>query len=201
LAELQAFSPLIGEDIFGVTIDNGAPYRLSGRGGAIQGIIAAIAQMIGLRQPDTVTAMVTVRIVGTQTPVDPVDPGPANPRPTDPDPTDPGPTDPVNTAPVAAAPTVGAPDPATGVVTGRINATDPDGDALTFTPAQPVTPKGAVSVTNSGTFTYLPSDTARQQAASATATDTDRTDTFVVSVADGRGGVIAVSVDVAVLPA
>lgn len=190
-----------GEDIFGVTIDNGAPYRLSGLGGAIQGIIAAIAQMIGLRQPDTVTAMVTVRIVGTQTPVDPVDPGPANPGPTDPDPTDPGPTDPVNTAPVAAAPTVGAPDPATGVVTGRINATDPDGDALTFTPAQPVTPKGAVSVTNSGTFTYLPSDTARQQAASATATDTDRTDTFVVSVADGRGGVIAVSVDVAVLPA
>ncbi|HOB49459.1 MAG TPA: hypothetical protein PKK01_09130, partial [Mycobacterium sp.] len=54
-----------GEDIFGVTIDNGAPYRLSGLGGAIQGIIAAIAQMIGLRQPDTVTAMVTVRIVGT----------------------------------------------------------------------------------------------------------------------------------------
>lgn len=55
--------------------------------------------MMGLRQPDTVTALVTVSIVGTSTPVDPA-----------------------NSAPVATAPTVGAPDPATGMLAGRINA-------------------------------------------------------------------------------
>ena len=166
-----------GADTFRVTIDNGAPYRLAGLGGAIQGVLAALAQMMGLRQPDTVTALVTVSIVGTSTPVDPA-----------------------NSAPVATAPTVGAPDPATGMLAGRINVTDPDGDPLTYSTSIPAA-KGTVAMTGSGEFTYTPTDAARQQAANITATDNDRTDGFSVSASDGHGGVIVIAVSVPVVPA
>lgn len=51
-----------GTDAFRVTIDNGAPFRLTGIGGAIQGIFVGLAQLIGLRQPDTITVTVPVSI-------------------------------------------------------------------------------------------------------------------------------------------
>lgn len=58
-----------GTDGFSVAIDNGGPdYRLTGIGGAIQGILSTLAQLIGLRQPDVVTVTVAVSIVGNSAP-------------------------------------------------------------------------------------------------------------------------------------
>ena len=54
-----------GSDNFSVTIDNGSAYRLTGIGGAIQGIFSALAQLVGLRQPDTVTVQVPVTVAPT----------------------------------------------------------------------------------------------------------------------------------------
>ena len=59
-----------GTDGFSVAIDNGGTaYRLTGIGGAIQGIFSTLAQLIGLRQPDVVTVAVAVSIVGNSAPV------------------------------------------------------------------------------------------------------------------------------------
>ncbi|HPX36711.1 MAG TPA: Ig-like domain-containing protein, partial [Mycobacterium sp.] len=55
-----------GTDTFIVTVDNGNPaYRLSGIGGAIQGIFSTLAQLIGLRQPDAITVEVPVSVIGS----------------------------------------------------------------------------------------------------------------------------------------
>lgn len=105
---------------------------------------------------------------------------------------------PVNTAPTVSAPTVSSPDPGTGVVTGQVSATDADGDTLTYS-APATTAKGSVSI-NSGTgvFTYTPTVAARENAAKFGATDADKSDSFTVTVADGKGGsadvVIAVEI-------
>jgi len=106
---------------------------------------------------------------------------------------------PLNTAPINGTAHVNAPDPTTGVVTGTLSATDADGDALTFT-APASTTKGAVTISGS-TFVYAPTASARQQAASDTATAADKQDTFVVTVSDGRGGSDTFTVGVAVAPA
>jgi VCBS repeat-containing protein len=58
-----------GSDTFRVTIDNGRDYRLTGIGGAIQGIVSVLAQLIGLRQPDTVSVTVPVGIFANHAPV------------------------------------------------------------------------------------------------------------------------------------
>ena len=52
-----------------------------------------------------------------------------------------------------------------------------------------------------GGFTYTPTDAARRNAASPTATAADKADTFTVTITDGYGGSAAVPVTVAVLPA
>ena len=52
-------------DSFSVTVDNGSAYRLTGIGGVIQGIFSSIAQLIGLRQPDSITVQVPVTVVPT----------------------------------------------------------------------------------------------------------------------------------------
>lgn len=71
---------------------------------------------------------------------------------------------PANSAPAWLRSTVAAPDPATGQVTGRVTATDRDGDVFTYTAAAPS--EGAVTVHADGSFTYHPSDAARRRAAS-----------------------------------
>lgn len=110
------------------------------------------------------------------------------------------PVSPANTAPVVAAPVVGTPDSVTGVVTGRVSATDADGDPLSYT-APSTTGKGSVALNGAtGSFTYTPTAAARQTAAAPGATDADRSDSFTVSVADGYGGTAARAVTVAVSP-
>lgn len=95
---------------------------------------------------------------------------------------------------------MGNPNGDTGVVTGTITATDTEGDVLTFSgPA--VTDKGSLSVNSStGVFTYTPSPGARHAALAVGATAADKTDTFLVLVADGRGGKTSVTVTVSIAP-
>ncbi len=104
-----------------------------------------------------------------------------------------------NGAPTGSA-TVGIPNAATGVVTGQIVATDPNGDPLTYS-GSTTTSKGAVVVnTNTGAFTYTPTSAARHAAAKIGATASATTDTFSVTVSDGRGGLTAVPVTVTISP-
>jgi YVTN family beta-propeller protein/VCBS repeat-containing protein len=103
-----------------------------------------------------------------------------------------------NYAPAFGTPSVSSPDATTGVVIGQINATDRDGDTLTFS-APTTTAKGAVTINAStGAFTYNPNSAARLNAGKAEATAADRTDTFTVTVTDSSGGSAAIQVTVAV---
>lgn len=97
---------------------------------------------------------------------------------------------PQNAAPIPSAPTVNPPDPTSGVVTGSVSATDPDGDPLSYSVLTPPA-KGTVSVAPDGTFTYTPTPTA-PRGAPADAT----TDTFTITITDGYGGSVAVPVSV-----
>jgi VCBS repeat-containing protein len=106
---------------------------------------------------------------------------------------------PANTAPAGTV-SVGTPNPSTGVVAGRVNGSDPDGDTLSYT-GSTTTAKGAVTVGADGTFTYTPTASARHTAAALTATAADKTDTFTVTISDGYGGSTAVPVTVAIAAA
>ena len=75
-------------------------------------------------------------------------------------------------APSAGTPTVGTPDPSTGTVTGSLGF--PTGSGLTYTATQPS--QGTVSVASDGSYTYTPTQAARQ----ATTTDT-----FTATVHEG----------------
>ncbi|MCV7178682.1 Ig-like domain-containing protein [Mycolicibacterium sphagni] len=76
----------------------------------------------------------------------------------------------------SAKPTIDTEDPNTGVITGNLNATDPDGDHLTYTVAtQPS--KGTVTINDDGSFSYTPNAT---EAASG------GTDSFRVTVSDAN---------------
>lgn len=99
------------------------------------------------------------------------------------------PVAPQNSPPVAGAPIIGQPDVTTGVVTGRINASDPDGDPLSYRVVALPT-MGTVVVGADGQFTYTPASTSRQPRGPAEAT----TDTFTVTVTDGHGGSVEVPV-------
>ena len=98
-----------------------------------------------------------------------------------------------NTAPIAGTPTVGTAD-ANGKVTGTLNFTDPEGDTLTYSPAQPTA--GTVTVNTAGTFTFAPNATARAAAAAGGPT----TVTFAVTASDGKVGK-TVSVTAPIAPA
>lgn len=102
---------------------------------------------------------------------------------------------PSNSAPVAGV-TVGTPNASSGVVTGKVTATDADGDVLTFS-GPGSTSKGSVSVAADGSFTYTPTAAARQQATSGSAAD--KQDSFTVRVTDAYGGAATVGVNVTVL--
>lgn len=105
---------------------------------------------------------------------------------------------PLNEAPVAGL-TVGSPDPTTGVVTGRVSATDPDGDPIAYS-GTATTSKGSVVVAPDGSFTYTPTAAARHGAARLAGTVADKTDTFTVTVTDDSGGITPVPVTVTLSP-
>ncbi|MGI9124037.1 MAG: Ig-like domain-containing protein, partial [Mycobacterium sp.] len=105
-----------------------------------------------------------------------------------------------NQSPVVGSVTVGSPNASSGVVTGSVTATDPEGDTISFTGSTP-TSKGVATVSADGTFTYTPTALARHHAASVGATDADTTDTFTITLSDGHGGTVDVPVGVAVSPA
>ncbi len=81
--------------------------------------------------------------------------------------------------------------PATdGLVSGSLNATDADGDTLTYTLTGDAV-HGAVVINPDGTFTYAPRDNARLNAANTPGVDSD---SFTVAVSDGHGGTTEVTV-------
>ncbi|MGU3291749.1 Ig-like domain-containing protein [Williamsia sp. M5A3_1d] len=91
-------------------------------------------------------------------------------------------------------------DQTTSVATGRINATDADGDTLTYTAATPG--KGTVIVNPDGTFTYTPSAAARHAVGAQGAPAGANEDSFIVTVTDGHGGELPITVTVpAIFPA
>jgi YVTN family beta-propeller protein/VCBS repeat-containing protein len=100
-----------------------------------------------------------------------------------------------NTAPVAGTPTVGTPNAGNGAVSGALNFTDTDGDALIYSvPTQPAS--GTVTVNAAGTYTYTPTQTARKQAAQTPGADFA---TFTVNATDGQA-TAPVSVTVPIAP-
>uniref|UniRef100_UPI0034E1DD11 beta-propeller fold lactonase family protein n=1 Tax=Mycobacterium sp. OAE908 TaxID=2817899 RepID=UPI0034E1DD11 len=87
----------------------------------------------------------------------------------------------VNSAPTAA-PVVGLPDPTTAAVQVSLNASDADGNQLSYSvTGQPTA--GTLVASGAGNYTYTPTQAARLQAATTTGLDTD---TFTVRVSDGQ---------------
>lgn len=85
--------------------------------------------------------------------------------------------------------------PITGVVTGQVLGRDPNGDTLSYS-GSATTPKGSVIVSPTGDFTYTPTPEALTAAAAPNATAEHRRDEFTVTLADGYGAVVAVTVAV-----
>jgi VCBS repeat-containing protein len=107
---------------------------------------------------------------------------------------------PANNPPKAGVPTVGTPNATTGAVTGTLGVTDADKDVLAYTVTGAPT-KGTVIVKSTGTYTYTPTAVARHAASTVNAPSSLTGDAFTVSASDGRGGVVATTVKVPVLPA
>jgi YVTN family beta-propeller protein/VCBS repeat-containing protein len=106
---------------------------------------------------------------------------------------------PADHPPTIGSITEGAPDPSTGAVTGAVTATDLDQDPLTYTVTGAPT-KGSLVLNPGGTFTYTPTATARHAASTIGASTALTTDTFTISVSDGRGGTAASAVTVNISP-
>ena len=87
-----------------------------------------------------------------------------------------------NTAPIAGTPTVGAPAASGGAVTGALNFTDTDGDALTYS-VQNQPAAGTVTVNAAGMYTFTPNQAARDAAAQTEGPDFT---SFTVTASDGQ---------------
>lgn len=106
---------------------------------------------------------------------------------------------PVNGAPTNGSFTAEQPN-SSGIVTGSVSATDPDGDPLSYSGPTTSTKGGTVVVNTDGSYTYDPTDAAQHAASALGASTADKQDTFVVTVSDGNGGTLAVPVTVSILP-
>jgi YVTN family beta-propeller protein len=97
-----------------------------------------------------------------------------------------------NQNPINGAFNVTNTNPTTGVITGTVSATDPDGDTLTFSgPAS--TPKATITINpTTGVVTYTPTAAGLNTAAAGGA------DTFNVTVSDGHGGTVNVPVSITI---
>lgn len=108
---------------------------------------------------------------------------------------------PPNHNPTGGTYTSGQPNSSSGTVSGQVSATDPDNDALTYIGPTTSAKGGVVSVSANGAFTYTPTAAARHTAAAIAAPSADKTDSFTVTVADGKGGTLTVPISVPVSPA
>jgi YVTN family beta-propeller protein/VCBS repeat-containing protein len=106
---------------------------------------------------------------------------------------------PSNTAPVAGTPT-STTNTDTGVVTGAVNATDAEKDALAYTAGTVATAKASVTVTAAGAFTYTPDPLFRHAAARDGAIAGDKIDMFTVTVTDKYGAAATIPVSVTISP-
>jgi VCBS repeat-containing protein len=107
----------------------------------------------------------------------------------------------VNAAPTVDTPTLDAADIRSGAISGRLAATDADGDTAVFAIGTAPARGTVVVDAATGTFTYTPSADARHAAAANSATAADQADTFTIAVSDGYGGTVVVPVSVTVTPA
>lgn len=91
-----------------------------------------------------------------------------------------------NSAPMPTGWTENGPGFFTGSISGRVTATDPDGDRLTYS-GSTTNDKGRVTVLSTGRFVYTPTAAARHAAAADDATDEQKVNTFTVTITDSAG--------------
>lgn len=101
--------------------------------------------------------------------------------------------DPANRVPTVTT-SIGAPNASTGAVKVTVKTADGDNDRRTYATTQPT--KGTVQITGTGAFTYTPTAAALAAARAPGAGYDTKRDTFTVTVDDGHGGVVPVTVNV-----
>ena len=105
-----------------------------------------------------------------------------------------------NSTPTLATNTVGTPNATTGIVTGKVTATDTDNDTIVYV-GPTTTAKGSLTVDRAtGDFTYTPAAAARFYAAAADATTGDKFDTFTITAYDNHGGYVTNDITVTISP-
>ncbi|OBF41815.1 hypothetical protein A5724_04720 [Mycobacterium sp. ACS1612] len=107
---------------------------------------------------------------------------------------------PPNTSPFSSDPSYSVSNPSTGALTGKVGVVDFDGDPLTYVVNTKPT-KGTLVLKADGTYTYTPTSTARHAAAVPGAPDSVTTDSFTITVSDGRNGTVTTKIIVAIDPA